>query len=291
MSKTFGEALDVYLVDVKERCATSSYNNYRKRMTPFRAALGSRLLSDITATDIVALLESVNHWPDGTKKAPDTIRGNVMGWENFQTWMLENEWIDQPITPKKLKKPGGRKRELLPTADETKSILAAGSDDFRMIYRALRLTGARPGELCKALITDIDAVTGEIVLYEHKTAKKTGKPRRIAVGHPALIEIIKASSGTRTTGHIFLRANGRPWRTELVSAAFRTARNAAGARKGLVLYLARHEHATTLYKIKGDLKTVADALGHASLNTTMRYTRVDSDTLKKAQCLFNEGLS
>ncbi len=41
---------------------------------------------------------------------------------------------------------------------------------------------------------------------------------------------------------------------------------------------------------EADLDAVADALGHTQLNTTMRYTRADADTLKKNQNYFNEGL-
>ena len=51
-----------------------------------------------------------------------------------------------------------------------------------MIYSALRQCGARPGELCRATIADVDRTSRVITLKEHKTARKTGQPRRIPVG-------------------------------------------------------------------------------------------------------------
>lgn len=217
------------------------------------------------------------------------MRSNIIAWMQLQRWMIEEEILASEIT-KKFPKPAGRKRELIPTNEETKAIIAKSQPAFVRIFRALRLTGARPGELCSAQISHIDRQSNEIVLSKHKTAKKTGRPRVIAIGHESLIALIAESIGDRTDGPIFLNDRGRAWNTASVGTAFRKARKAAGLRNGLVLYLTRHEHATTLYKLTGDLKTVADALGHAQLTTTMRYTRVDSDQLKKNQKLFNEGL-
>ena len=284
------EAIDVYLTDASVRCAKSTHNHYRKRLNPFRARFGATTWAELTPVMITDFISELNAWPDGSKKAPDTIRQNVLAREQLQKWLIDEGHIIEPVTKKKLQKPGGRKRELLPTTEETRAIMSHSAEDFQSIYRSLRLTGARPGELCGAKISHIDKVVQEIILHEHKTARKTNRPRRIAIGHPALVELIEKAIGNRTDGPIYLRANGRPWRTEILSAAFRKARDAAGLRKGLVLYLARHEHATMLYLQTRDLKTVADALGHTQLSTTMRYTRVDGDSLKKSQRMFNENL-
>ena len=286
---TLETAIDKYLEDAATRCEPSTIAHYKKRLRPFQKTLGSRELARVKAKHVLPLIESLGKWPDGSPKAPDTVRSNVSVWEQFQKWLKASKLIRKRIT-KTIPKPGGRKRELLPTIEETRKILEHASEEFRPIYRALRLTGARPGELCNATIADIDPTANEIVLNRHKTAKKTGKPRRIAIGHPSLVEIINTSIGDRTEGRIFLRSNGKPWSVPLLGLNFRAARTKAAARKDLVLYLTRHEHATALYQATDDLKAVADALGHAQLNTTMRYTRVTSEKLKQKQKLFNENI-
>lgn len=285
----FEEAVAAFLADASVRCTRSTVTFYEKRLVFLLRKFTGRQLSELTRAEILSVLDAAGKWPDGRLKAPDTIRSNVITWEQLQKWAIEQEYLENPIT-KKIPKPMGRKRELIPSIDDTKAIMELCRPDFVPIFRALRLTGARPGELCKAEIKHIDAEAGEIVLTEHKTARKTGRPRRIAVGHPALIEIVREAIGDRTEGFIFMRASNKPWTTIAIGAAYREARLKAGLPKGLVPYLCRHEHATELYKTTGDLKSVADALGHAQLSTTMRYTRIDGDRLKSNQKLFKEGL-
>lgn len=226
---------------------------------------------------------------DGSPAAPDTIRLTIAALQQFHAWLIAEGWLARPILPH-LDKPRGRERTLLPTKAETKKLLEHAPSDFARIYRALRLTGARPDELTRATIEDIEHRTGEIVLDKHKTVEKTGQVRRIAVGHPALVELLRVAIGDRKSGPIFLRNNCHTWTTDTLSATYRRARKAAGLPKGLVLYLARHEHGTELYRSTKDLKAVADALGHTQLSTTMRYTRVDADVLKDNQRRFDEGL-
>ena len=70
-------------------------------------------------------------------------------------------------------------RDRVPTTTETQAILKNASPAFRLIYSALRQCGARPGELCRVTIAAVDRVNRVIPLEEHKTARKTGKPRRL----------------------------------------------------------------------------------------------------------------
>jgi integrase len=70
----------------------------------------------------------------------------------------------------------------VPRAAETEVILAQASLQFRLLYSALRQCGARPGRLCRATVADADRVNRVNTLKEHKTARKTGQPRRIPIG-------------------------------------------------------------------------------------------------------------
>jgi integrase len=101
--------------------------------------------------------------------------------QRLQRFALENKLLDQPVFGK-LEKPRVGRRDRVPTTAETEAILAKASPAFRLIYSALRQCGARPGELCRATIADVDRSKCVITLKEHKTARKTGQPRRIPIG-------------------------------------------------------------------------------------------------------------
>ncbi len=258
--------------------------HYRKRTAAFVRTFGSR---DLAAVSPAELQQLVDREAEG--KAPDTVRASSIVLQQLSKWLLRRGHLAAPWILE-YPKPKGREREVLPTDAETKQLLAKATPAFAAIYRALRITGARPNELCRAQISDLKQAEQLIVLADHKTAKKTGKPRKISTAHASLQAILKQSIGHRTEGAIFLSERRKPWTVGNLSRVFRTLRNACGISSEVVLYCTRHEHATQLYEKTGDLKAVADALGHANFQTTNRYTHTNSTTLGERQQLFSEGL-
>ena len=175
------------------------------------------------------------------------------------------------------------RRDRVPTNAETEAILAQASPAFRLIYLALRQCGARPGELCRATIADIDRATNAIVLREHKTARKTGKPRRIPIGRK-LGDILAQAIRDRQSGPIFLSPAGKRWSVQNLSRTYSRMRDQAGLPRDLVLYLARHECGTKICREKG-IEYARRLLGHANISTTQRYMHLDERELADAQDL------
>ena len=164
-------------------------------------------------------------------------------------------------------------------------ILSRASPRFRLIYSALRQCGARPGELCRATIADIDRTANAIVLREHKTVRKTGRARRIPIGRK-LSEMLKQAIAERTEGPVFLTPSGRAWRVENLSRTYSRLRDIAGLPKDLVLYLARHECGTKICREKG-IEYARRLLGHSDISTTQRYVHLDDGELADAQDLID----
>jgi integrase len=190
--------------------------------------------------------------------------------------------LDRPIFGK-LEKPRVGQRDRLPTPDETAAILSRSSREFRLIFSALRQCGARPGELCRATIADIDRTANAIVLREHKTARKTGKPRRIPIGKK-LRALLAQAIGDRQTGPIFLSPARKAWTVPNLSRTYSRLRDNAGLPRDLVLYLARHECGTKICREKG-IEYARRLLGHANISTTQRYMHLDDRELADAQDL------
>ena len=152
-----------------------------------------------------------------------------------------------------------------------------------MIYSALRQCGARPGELCRATIADVDRANRVITLKEHKTARKTGQARRIPVGRK-LVGLLDQATGTRADGPVFLSPSDRAWKVGNLSRTYSRLRDQAGLPKDLVLYLARHECGTKICREKG-IEYARRLLGHTNITTTQRYMHLDEKELADAQDL------
>jgi len=148
---------------------------------------------------------------------------------------------------------------------------------------ALRQCGARPGELCRATIADVDRVNRVITLKEHKTVRKTGKPRRIPVGEK-LGAFLTQAIGERLAGPVFLSPAGRAWTVPNLSRTYSRLRDLAGLPRDLVLYLARHECGTKVCRQKG-IEYARRLLGHTNISTTQRYMHLDDQELADAQDL------
>ena len=272
---TVREIVDRFLRWCGPRRASSTVRQYRSRLKKLVRVFGDSEFEDLRPLDLQEFLDDIN-----LGMAPDTQRSNIIVLERLQTWAVEFQMLDVPVLTG-IEKPRGRRRERIPTADEISQMMAAADRPFQLIYTALRYSGARPNELCRSRVSDIDVETNCIVLKDHKTAAKTGRPRVIPVGSK-LQAIINESLAGRTEGHLFLRANGKPWTTDSLGAKFRRLRERLGLPRDLVLYLARHEFATRVVKARG-IYEAGQALGHADIKTTQRYAHLDLDDIRRAQ--------
>lgn len=81
------------------------------------------------------------------------------------------------------------------------------------------------------------------------------------------------------TGPLFRGARGGPLRAQIVQREMAKLRGALGLPDSATPHALRHSFATHLLSAGGDLRTIQDLLGHASLSTTQNYTAVDSSRL------------
>lgn len=77
----------------------------------------------------------------------------------------------------------------------------------------------------------------------------------------------------------FLGARGGPLDPAIVQKRVREIRHSLGLPDSVTPHALRHSFATHLLGAGGDLRTIQELLGHASLSTTQRYTDVDSARL------------
>jgi integrase/recombinase XerC len=111
---------------------------------------------------------------------------------------------------------------------------------------------------------------------------KGGKQRMVPV-LPAVISAIEdylaACPFKGDDRPLFLGARGGRLNPGVVQRQMRRLRAALGLPETATPHALRHSFATHLLGAGGDLRTIQELLGHESLSTTQRYTKVDSERL------------
>ncbi|QGM45536.1 tyrosine recombinase XerC [Methylocystis heyeri] len=156
-------------------------------------------------------------------------------------------------------------------------ILARDAAALALLYGAgLRISEALSIEHARAPIGAVDRVT---------ITGKGGKTRTVPVIEPVrrLIEdYIDLCPYALAGGPLFVGAKGGPLSPRIVQLATQRMRGALGLPDSATPHALRHSFATHLLGRGGDLRTIQELLGHASLSTTQIYTAVDKQRLLDA---------
>ena len=149
-----GELVATFISWNSRHRASATVAFYRARLKKFCQAYNSRDLASLTPLEIDEHLAAA-----GTGMSDSTRHHDVVALERLQKFAIQNKLLDRPAFGN-LEKPRVGRRDRIPTPAETEAILAQASPAFRLIYSALRQCGARPGELCRATIADVDRANG-----------------------------------------------------------------------------------------------------------------------------------
>jgi site-specific recombinase XerD len=151
------------------------------------------------------------------------------------------------------------------------------------VYRAIAMvlygTGLRIGEALSLEVSDIDGARG-VLRVRHG---KGDRAREVRLS-PALCEWLRMYWSRERPPRPYLfasRRTGRPPTQESVCHAFAMAQDQAGITKRVRPHVLRHSYATHLLEAGTDVRVIQALLGHRSLQTTMRYTRVSTALVQK----------
>ncbi|WP_024878309.1 tyrosine recombinase XerC [Methylosinus sp. LW3] len=156
-------------------------------------------------------------------------------------------------------------------------VLARDAAALALLYGAgLRISEALSIERDRAPIGAVDriAITG-----------KGGKTRVVPVIEPvrrAIEEYISLCPYQLAGGPLFVGARGGPLSPRILQLAVERMRGALGLPASATPHALRHSFATHLLGRGGDLRSIQELLGHASLSTTQIYAAVDKNRLLEA---------
>lgn len=156
-------------------------------------------------------------------------------------------------------------------------VIARDAAVLALLYGAgLRISEALSIERAQAPVGKIDRVA---------ILGKGGKMRVV----PAIVPVRRAIEAyldlcphDLADGPLFIGARGGPLSPRIVQLAVQRMRGALGLPDSATPHALRHSFATHLLGRGGDLRTIQELLGHASLSTTQIYTSVDKARLLEA---------
>jgi integrase len=182
------------------------------------------------------------------------------------------EGLLQPNPIKAVKKPPQRHRDRTLTPDERQEIFQAIPDQsFRDFVFAMQETGARPGEVRKVTAANVNLQLGVWIFREHKTAKRTGRPRVIYLT-PAMVELTRRLMEKNPEGPLFRgpRSKGGFTRNG-VRCRFRNLRAKLPHLAGVISYTMRHSFATQALVNGVGIAHVAELMGHVDTSMVRQH--------------------
>lgn len=151
---------------------------------------------------------------------------------------------------------------------------------YRAIAMVLYGAGLRVAEALALEVSDIDGARG-VLRVRHG---KGDKPREAKLS-PTLYTALRRYWARERPPLPYLfasRRTGQPPCHKTVRAALQLAADKAGLKKHTTPHVLRHSFATHLLEDGTDVRVIQHMLGHASITTTARYTRVAAKVMQAA---------
>ncbi len=153
--------------------------------------------------------------------------------------------------------------------------LHSTDDAFRNYIEMIRESGCRPGEAANLRWPMIDWEKGVAIEHQHKTMKKTKKPRKIPLSERALELLCELeakarnrANGADPTGHVFTNERGTRWSSQALTKRMETIRRRGGLGADVHLHGIRKLAASAWAANGMPPKLIAEILGHTDSKIT-----------------------
>lgn len=244
--------------------------------------LGTNCFARLTTRDMRAWMAHERGRGVGAR----SLARSLSAVKNFVAWMAERDGFD-PSAVLMVRSPRFR-RKLPRPLDE---------DAARAMIEAVELQA--PGDWvalrdmavvtllygCGLRISEALGLRGQDApLGETLRIRGKGNKERIVPVIPAAARTVDAYLDVcpfdiEQNGPLFRGVRGGPLNPRLIQKVMEKARSQLGLPSTATPHAMRHSFATHLLNAGGDLRTIQELLGHASLSTTQAYTAVDAARL------------
>lgn len=239
-------------------------------------------LEDLKITDFRAFLV----WRSEQKITRSSLARGLSTLKNFFRFLMKQGLVQNNaiMAVKSPKKP-----HLLPhplTPEDAKKFLELARDMNKKpwqgyrdsaLYTLLYGCGLRIAEALSLNVKDVTN-NSDVLVITGKGNKQRLVPLLPAVHH-ALILYLNHHPYPQPDSPLFIGSRGDRINPGVVQRNVREIRHAMGLPDTVTPHAFRHSFATHLLQGGGDLRTVQELLGHASLSATQRYTEITTEHL------------
>jgi integrase/recombinase XerD len=286
--------LRLYEQDLEVRYAERTAPQYMDHVGVFLAWIATRgvELLEVKPADLYTYQSHLfaSRKSDGKPYSSAYQGTQLAALRNFFRFLYRRSYVlFDPASTLELPRVDKRLPRVILTRDEARRIVEApgtkGPRDLRdrAMLETLYATGIRATELCNLTPYDVD--TEDLVL--RVVLGKGRKDRRVpltAVAAGAIDDYLARGRDQLVRGRrvrfLFLKDLGTKMDRATAARIVRRWAEEADVKKRVACHSFRHAVATHLLKGGADIRHIQVLLGHASLDTTQRYTRVEIQDLK-----------
>jgi integrase/recombinase XerD len=296
MSAKTARLLRLYREELQVRFSERTVPQYLSDVRSFVDWLNGRgiELTRVRTDDLLAYQSELYAFrtAEGRPYALGTQRAKLTSVRSFFRFLYRHHFVlSDPAAALELPRQEARLPRVVLTKNETLRILAAvvraktpKALRDRAILETLYGTGVRVSELSKLGLYDVDTEERVVKVILGKGKKDRNVPLTragaraiedyLVKGRPALV-------GKKRVPFLFVASRGGYLHRALVGLIVQHWAKKAGIKKRVTCHTFRHTVATHLLKGGADIRQIQALLGHRSLSTTERYTRVELSDLKR----------
>jgi integrase/recombinase XerD len=285
----------LYADDLEARYGERTAPEYLANVRAFLAWLGERgiELQDVRTDELLAYQKALHaaRRRDGRPYSIGFQANRLTAVKSFFRFLCRRGFVlqDPAAAVEAPRLPSHLPRTIL-TREEMLRLLNAvrGKDPKalrdRAILETLYATGLRVSELCALRVGDVDTEDLLVRIVMGKGRKDRNVPLTPAAGRAidAYLLLARAKLLSRAPRkELFVGERGARLHRAVVNKLILPWARKAGIEKHVTCHTFRHSVATHLLRNRADIRHIQTLLGHASLRTTERYTRVEIEDLKK----------
>lgn len=262
---------------LSKRYSLNTINTYSDALKSFLTFCNTKAVKDISNADFI----SYNNDYILKHKFSSSYQNQIVNaiklfFKIMKESSIEIEKIHRPKREKTLPNVLS-KEEVLKIIDATENL--KHKTLLALIYSA----GLRISEALNMKLKDIDSTR---MLIHVKNAKGK-KDRYTLLSEKVLLLLREYYLVYKPKEYLFEGQFGGMYSSRSAQVILKQAAEKAGIRKPITLHTLRHSFATHLLESGTDLRYIQDLLGHSSPKTTMIYTHVTNDSLKKIKNPFD----